>query len=234
MRWVGRPGQDAPRLGDRIDPALDVDRRAQRRAVVEERAAIPVAVPAVPLQRRGGGPSCGCASARRAASLAARVGDRGERGQDRVQEPAQPDALAATLVADPVHPVVPVARPDQRQAVRADAPGWRRSPGRNARTATPTPTERSGWKYASSWPARSGGAVDERHRLVEDARVAGDRHVAIDRVRQPQAIVRDPGPDAPAGRRMPPVLDVALRELLRGRAQQVLADELRARRRSAR
>ena len=43
-----------------------------------------------------------------------------ERREDRVQEPAQPDALAAALVTDPVHAVVPVARSDQRQAVRPD------------------------------------------------------------------------------------------------------------------
>ena len=44
---VARPGQHRPALRDRIDPAFAVVRRAQRRAVVEPGAAIPVAVPGV-------------------------------------------------------------------------------------------------------------------------------------------------------------------------------------------
>ena len=62
--------------------------------------------------------------------------------------------------------------------------------------------------------------------LVEDRRVARDREVAIDRVRQPEAIVRDPGPDAPTRRRMPPVLDVSLGELVGRGPQEVLPGEL--------
>ena len=58
--------------------------------------------------------------ARRPGPLAAGLRDRRERGQDGIQEPAQPDALAPALVAYPVHAVVPVARPDQRQPVGAD------------------------------------------------------------------------------------------------------------------
>ena len=42
--------QHGPRLGDRIDPAFVVDGRAERGSVVEERPAIPVAVPSVALQ----------------------------------------------------------------------------------------------------------------------------------------------------------------------------------------
>ena len=71
------------------------------------------------------------------------------------------------------------------------------------------------------------GPVDERDHLVEDPGVAGDREVAIDGVRQPEPVVGDPGPDAAPGRRMPPVLDVAGRELLGGGAQEMLPDEAR-------
>ena len=55
------------------------------------------------------------------AAVAAGLGDRRERRQGDVQEPAEPNALTPALVTDPVHAVVPVARPDERQAVRADA-----------------------------------------------------------------------------------------------------------------
>ena len=44
---------------------------------------------------------------------------RRERVERGVQEPAQPHALAAAVLADAVHAVIPVAGADQRQAVRA-------------------------------------------------------------------------------------------------------------------
>ena len=47
----GRARDHAPRLRDRIDAALDVLGRAERRAVVEVRSPVPVAVPRVPLER---------------------------------------------------------------------------------------------------------------------------------------------------------------------------------------
>ena len=43
-----------------------------------------------------------------------------KRSQRRVQEPAEPDALAAACDADAIHAVVPIAGAEQRQAVRAD------------------------------------------------------------------------------------------------------------------
>ena len=57
--------------------------------------------------------------------------------------------------------------------------------------------------------------------LVEHGAVAGMAHVRGHGVRQPQQIVRAPRPGAAAGRRMPPVLHVAVDELPRRRAQQV-------------
>ena len=51
--------------------------------------------------------------------LAAGVGQFGKARQQRELEPGQPDAFALAAFADPVHPVVPVARADQRQAVSA-------------------------------------------------------------------------------------------------------------------
>ena len=69
-------------------------------------------------------------------------------------------------------------------------------------------------------------AVEERHLLVED------RHVArrLDIVRrdrgEPRPVVGDARAHALAGRREPPMLDVALDELPRRRAQDVLARQL--------
>ena len=113
---VGRIGgsrEDTPRLGDRVDAALDVHGGAKRGAIVEEGSAVPVAVPAVALDRPPERLHVG-SPALRARTLTAGLRDRREGGHDGVQEPAQPDALAPALVAHPVHPVVPVARPDER------------------------------------------------------------------------------------------------------------------------
>jgi hypothetical protein len=48
---VGRAGDNAPRLRDRINAALLVLRGAERRAVVEVGAAVPVAVPRLRFER---------------------------------------------------------------------------------------------------------------------------------------------------------------------------------------
>ena len=52
--------------------------------------------------------------------LTAAFGDRREGGQDSVEEPPQPDALAAARGADEVHAVVPVPCPHEGQPVGAD------------------------------------------------------------------------------------------------------------------
>ena len=52
--------------------------------------------------------------------LAARLGQRRKRRQRQVQEPPEPGALATPALAHAVHAVVPVARADQWQPVRAD------------------------------------------------------------------------------------------------------------------
>jgi hypothetical protein len=52
--------------------------------------------------------------------FAARLRQRRKGIQGGVQEPAQPDALAAAVFADAVHAVVPVAGAHQRQAMHAE------------------------------------------------------------------------------------------------------------------
>ena len=147
-----------------------------------------------------------------------------------MQEEPEPDALAAALPAHAVHPVVPVAAADQRQPVRA---------GRQA------PVDRAHAVLEERGPLRGharlavGLLLVRRERrglqegcaLVEHARVAGRPRVVRDRVGQPQQVVRAARARAAAARLVPPVLDVALDELAGGRAQQVLAREVRARER---
>src|SRR4029079_5465584 len=110
LRAVARraAGDHRPALSNGVDAALVVLRRAERRAVVEVGAAVPVAVPRLAVERRlerrlVRTPRSG------ALRLAARLGELGERPQVRVEEPGEPDALAPAFAADAVHAVVPVA-----------------------------------------------------------------------------------------------------------------------------
>jgi hypothetical protein len=105
-------------LRDRIDLAFFVLGRAQRRAVVEVRPAIPLAVPAVLLDVPRSRPA---STVYRSASAPRRraAAPGGELREHVKQEERQPHALASALLADEVHAVVPVAAAHQRQAVLA-------------------------------------------------------------------------------------------------------------------
>ena len=76
-------------------------------------------------------------------------------------------------------------------------------------------------------------APSERHALVEHAGIARRADVLGNDVRQPQQIVGAASTEAPAGRLVPPVLDVALHELPPRGAKDVLARQVRPRRAAA-
>src|SRR5207244_1328234 len=99
--------------------ALGARRRAERRAVVEIGAAIPIPVPGLLLQ----GPlQCSLMRliARDSLALARGLESREHLRKYRMQEPTDPDALAPAIVSHAVHAVVPVSRAHERQPVRAD------------------------------------------------------------------------------------------------------------------
>src|SRR5205807_6602630 len=109
---IGCPRDHAPGLGDRVDPALVARERAEWRTVIEITTPVPVAIPHVPLKRslqrhRVRAPYRGA----RLLLASFRQGRKGR--QCRVQEPAEPDALALAQLTDPVQAVVPVTRADQ-------------------------------------------------------------------------------------------------------------------------
>ncbi len=220
-RRIAGAGDHAPALRDRIDAALLARARAERRAIVEVGAPIPFAVPATRLHgsgvRRRLRPEL-----RRGGRIAARGDVLGEIPQRGGEEPAEPDALAAPFDAHATHAVVPVADADQRQAVRA-------SRGRLAQGAQAMLVH--GRLLVADLRQvvdlvlvrRERAHRDERHDLVEHARVAGDAHVLVHDVGQPREIVGEAGAHAASTLRMPPVLDVALDELAGGGAQDVLA-----------
>src|SRR5207245_2238362 len=69
------------------------------------------------------------------------------------------------------------------------------------------------------------GPFEEGDDLVEDGAVASDFDILGDDVREPEQVIGDPGSDAAAAGRVPPVLDVALAELPRRSAQHMLPRE---------
>ena len=115
--------QDGPRLRQRVDPALLVLRRPERRPVVEVGAPVPAAVPRE--LEDAAQPRRLVPVAEREIGALAGIADRGEVGQHADEEPSEPHALAAAFVADAVHAVVPVAAAHQRQPVLAVPAGVR-------------------------------------------------------------------------------------------------------------
>src|ERR1019366_168907 len=142
-----------------------------------------------------------------------------------MQEPSDEDALAAPPGSDPVVAVVPVAAPDERQAVRAG--GERAVDGPQAVIEQGALLCRYGRQPVrlglSEW---NGKRLKERNPLVEDSGISGRFHVLGDRVREPEEVVRAVRADAAPARRGPPVLNVALHQLSRPFPQEMLAGQV--------
>jgi hypothetical protein len=158
-----------------------------------------------------------------ARAVSPRASASGAKRQRRIEEPAEPDALALALFADAVHAVVPVAGAHQRQAVRPTA---RLASSARAQCSNSVPFRRP--SAGRSCHARPGAQrCPSRNGIgfVQHGRVAG-RATYCATVGEPGPIVGDPRAHALAGMRQPPVLHVALDELPPRRAQQVLARQI--------
>ena len=178
-------------------------------------------------QRRGPAPP-----ARRALRFPAPLGDAGELRQVHVEEPAQPDALAPSLVTDAVHAVVPVAGAHQRQAVAAHRRGSDRGPARSARRASRGLRDTRGLEVRDPARPPPGPVLEQRHRLVEHARVAAwsagsgaPRRAARAGRRRSASARRGPTADATSAGRRPPrnCRDAARRMCSRTRSGRVTA-----------
>ena len=73
---------------------------------------------------------------------------------------------------------------------------------------------------------RQRSPFEPRNRFVEHCAVLGGAQIVNHCMRQPQAVVGDPGANAAAARGMPPVLNIAFAELPRGGPQQMRADKI--------
>ncbi len=116
---------------------------------------------------------------------------RANSGQVHVEEPAQPDALAAALATDAIHAVVPIAASDQRQAVAAH--GEAPVEGSRAMLVAATPGLRTR-SARSTTPLVLGEArpVEPGDGFVEHRLVAAGPQVVEHGVGQPEAVVGDP------------------------------------------
>ena len=180
---IGRPGNDRPGLRHRIDLRLRIGVRSERRAVVEESAQIPFAVPAGSFHRFRHGSGAfppGRGDCRLPLLHHVRKGL-----QHRAQEPAKPDAFAATLDAHAVHAVVPIAVAEQGQLMRAKLP-------RFIESAPAVFPERRGLRGdgRNEHPLLLAGfeqrTLHERNLFVENARVSGRLYI----VRRPRRAAR--------------------------------------------
>src|ERR1051325_4653148 len=180
-------GNNRPRLRDRVDTTLFIARRTQRRAVVEIRATIPVAVPRFLFE---------CFAevfhvlviAIAAHLLFARLDVRCERTERGVEKPTEPNTLALASLADAIHTVVPVAAAHQRQTVFADS-------------KTMIERERAVFvnrcllfrdlrlRVVLLLIGREHGLFEEGNYLVKYGSIAGDVDVERSDKRQPQKIV---------------------------------------------
>ena len=206
-----------------IDLAFQIGLGAERFAVVEVGAAIPLAVPGMQLDvflQLAGVAEAAIGKGQ----VAARAGQPGKLRQHVVEEERQPDAFAAPRVPHAVHAVVPVAAPHQRQSVLAEFQAAldgdhavlverRRQFGavREVVVSLFLPLDRTG--------------LEEGNHLVEHPGVGDARNVAAGDVGQPEEVVGEMGPHAAPRRRMPPMLHVAFAELMGGGAEQMRARE---------
>jgi hypothetical protein len=219
------PDSTAQLCENRIDAALRPLGGAERSAVVEVGAPIPVAVPRhLEVARQ---PLALRSPATRVVEIAAQASDRGEFREDPREEPAQPHALSAAKMTDAVHAVVPVSGADQRQPVRSAGDG---SVDGARAVLVQRAALRAGHRQSVrvELALREWGRLQERDALLEHLRVSAATEVVRGDERKPQEIVGATAANTLARGLVPPVLDVAFQELTPRRSQQMLAHEIRS------
>ena len=218
---IAVPESTAHDLRQRIDPALVVRRRAERRAVVEVGAPVPGAVPpsSIDAAAQPRAPRAGSVARDRVSPRAVARSARTCAG--RRQEPSEPHALAVALVRRPGS-----CRHSSRRNPSAAGRARRREAVLDGADAVVVERRRS------AADARAGRSIvaraaerrplDERHARPA-ARVAGHARGSGRPRTAARAIVGKLCPNARDRRRMPPVLHVAFAELPRRGPQELIA-----------
>ena len=107
-------------MGNRINLTLGIDRRAERRAVVEICAAIPLTVPTVLLDVQSQ-PGRLVLAKFGEWYVAVHARDIGESHEHFIKEESQPDAFAFTVLTHEVHTVIPVTGAHEWKAVLTES-----------------------------------------------------------------------------------------------------------------
>jgi len=129
-------------------------------------------------------------------------------------------------LTDAVHAVVPVAGAHQRQAVHAGLEAAIEAP--RAMLVQRRRLIGLAWLEVEIVLARlEGGTVEERHLFVEDRAIARRLDVVRRDRGEPRPVVGDARAHALTSGREPPMLEIALDELPRRCAQDVLTRQLR-------
>ena len=161
----------------------------------------------------------------RAFGVAAPLAERGEAAEHGVEKEAEPDTLALPLSAHSIHAIVPVARADQRQAVRADDErSVDRAQAMLVDVATLPRRRRLQIGFVLARLEQTG--AEKFGLLVEHAPVARGADVERGDIRQPQQVIGAARARAAIGGWMPPVKHVTLDELMSGMQHDLCAGEI--------
>lgn len=106
-------------MHNRIHPAFGVNRRAQRGAVIEIGAVVPLTVPAVIFDIEAQPCRLFYAVIGKGGVIMG-AGDFREGRERIIEKKPQPHAFAPAVLADQIHPVVPVTGADKRETVLAE------------------------------------------------------------------------------------------------------------------
>src|SRR5208282_4967037 len=143
-----------------------------------------------------------------------------------IEEESQPDAFAFAVLADKVHPIVPVTGTHEGQAVftKSQAP----------QDGSPTVFVQTGrlFRPVGQIVIRvlfrvNLPAIEEVCRLVQYPGIPRAENVPARRLGQPEVIIRTVGAYASARWGMPPMLDIALAKLTGRAEEQVLTKQVR-------
>src|SRR3990167_665413 len=209
-------GENRPALRYGINLAFGITRRTEWRAIIEVSAEVPLTIPAIlldiPAQLSRLPPA-----AFDKGQVAMQACNLSEPHEHFIKEEPQPNAFAFAVFAHHVHAVVPITRADKRQTVLAKAEAPHDSP-HTVIIQTGRLFRRVGKIVIRVLVRVYRAALNEVDGFIQYTGVSGVQDVAGGSQRKPEEIVRTVCTYAPARRRMPPMLDITLLELM-GRAQ---------------
>src|ERR1700687_54705 len=150
---------------------------------------------------------------------------RGETPDGGVKKPAQPNAFALSGRPNLVQTVVPVPAADQRQTMPSERKAAVDTAGAVFEKSSSL-IRGHGLKKGILLVRRESHSIEKCNLFVEDGKIARRGHILCRGVGQPQKVIGNAGANALARGWQPPVLNVALGKLSRGRPQEMLARQL--------